>query len=458
METFIQTINPSTASPLEKFECIRDVELKSKLQAGHYAFQQWSQTPLSTRLALFSRLGEVLLSQKEVLARWVSLEMGKPYPEAIGEVEKCAKTCQYFAVQGATGLQDQQVQTEAYQSYVRFAPLGLILGIMPWNFPLWQVFRAAIPAVLVGNGFILKHAPQVSRCSLEIEKVFHLAGFPEGIFQSIIAPVEATESILSDSRVQGVTLTGSTRAGQAVAALAGKYLKKSVLELGGSDPFIVLSDANLQEAVRVGVRSRFQNCGQTCIAAKRFILEKSIASQFIEGFVSQVRNLKVGDPFESGVQIGPMARLDLRDQLADQVSRAIQAGAKVLCGGQPLNRQGYFYEPTVLQVVPGESPAWREELFGPVAVVTVAQDREHALELANDSDYGLGCSLWTQDLNQARDLIPRVQAGSVFINGMTVSDPRMPFGGIRQSGYGRELSHYGLHEFANIQGITIHRL
>ena len=458
MESFIQTINPSTASPLERFEYHSDRQLQAKLRSAHHAYVEWSQTPLSTRLSLFTQLGQVLLAQREALARWISLEMGKPYSEALGEVDKCSKTCQYFADHGAASLQDQIVKTEAYQSYVRFAPLGLVLGIMPWNFPLWQVFRAAVPALLVGNGFILKHAPQVSRCSLEIQKVFVQAGFPEGLFQSVIAPIDATESILADPRVQGVTLTGSTRAGQSVAALAGKYLKKSVLELGGSDPFMVLSDAHLQQAVGVGVRARFQNCGQTCIAAKRFILEKSIAGSFLEAFVSGVRALRVGDPFDSGVQVGPMARLDLRDQLADQVSRAIQAGAELLCGGHILDREGYFYAPTVLKVLPGDHPAWREELFGPVAVVTLAEDVDHAVELANDSVYGLGCSVWTQNLDQARGLIPRLQTGNVFINAMTTSDPRMPFGGVKQSGYGRELSHFGLHEFANIQGVSIQQL
>ena len=458
MKMMIQTVNPATGSPLETFEYHSEAELKAKLQVSGQAFQAWSQTPLSNRLARFSALAEILKAKREALGRWISLEMGKPYSEALGEVDKCAKTALYLAKEGFVGIQDQQVLTEAFQSYVRFAPLGVIFGVMPWNFPLWQVFRAALPAILVGNGFILKHAPQVSRCSLEIEKVFQEAGFPPGVFQSVLAPVEATELFLSDPRVQGVTLTGSTRAGQSVAALAGKHLKKSVLELGGSDPFIVLSDAYLKESVSVAVRARFQNCGQTCIAAKRFILEKSIASAFTEQFVAQVRNLKVGDPFDAGVQVGPMAREDLRDQLADQVHRARQAGAKLLCGGEVLKQKGFFYAPTVLEVVPGDHAAWREELFGPVAVVSVAENPDEAVRLANDSSFGLGCSLWTQDLEKAQTLIPRIQAGSIFVNSMTVSDPRLPFGGTKQSGYGRELSHFGLHEFANIQGVSIQRI
>jgi succinate-semialdehyde dehydrogenase/glutarate-semialdehyde dehydrogenase len=390
--------------------------------------------------------------------RWASLlteEMGKPIVEAEAEIEKCAWNCDFFADSAPKFLADEHVDTGVEASYVAFQPLGVVLAIMPWNFPFWQVLRFAAPALMAGNGAVLKHASNVPRCALAIQEVLETAGLPKGLFRTVLVPGSATEQLIGDPRIAAVTLTGSSEVGQRVASAAGKALKKQVLELGGSDPFIVLADADLQAAARVAVRARNQNNGQSCIAAKRFIVEESVADEFTSLFAEAVGALQVGDPMQRSTNVGPLARGDLREALDRQVSGSLSAGAKALVGGHSMNGKGYFYEPTVLDGVKDTMPAFREETFGPVAAVIRARDADAAVQLANDTEYGLGANVWSRDVARARQLARHIEAGSVFINGMVASDPRLPFGGIKHSGYGRELGVYGIREFTNIQTIIV---
>jgi succinate-semialdehyde dehydrogenase/glutarate-semialdehyde dehydrogenase len=396
-----------------------------------------------------------LREKKSELAKVITSEMGKPITEAEAEIEKCAWNCETYAEIGPDLLANRPAPSAASESYVQFLPLGPILAVMPWNFPFWQVFRFAAPSLVAGNTAILKHASNVPGCSLSIAQTFREAGFPDGVFQSILVPGSAASRLISDRRIAAVTLTGSNLAGTQVAASAGAAIKKTVLELGGSDPFIILDDAELDAAVAAGVKSRYQNTGQSCIAAKRFIVVEKVFSSFAERFVATVAGLKTGQPMERETQIGPLARKDLREGIEKQVAESTVLGAEILIGGQRLPGKGFFYAPTVLTGVTPSVPAGCEEVFGPVAALMRVRDEQEAIAVANNSPFGLGSSVWTRDLDKARKLACEIEAGQVFINGMVASDPRLPFGGIKESGYGRELSEFGIREFVNIQTVWI---
>jgi len=451
----IQSINPATEEVLKTFEPFSEAQIEQALSETRQAFLGWRNTSFAERSVLFHRLASYLREHKEELGRLATLEMGKPLAEAVAEAEKCALNCDFYADNAEKFLADEPVTTNATSSYVEYRPLGVVLALMPWNYPFWQVFRFAAPALMAGNTAILKHASNVSMCALEIERVFQECGFPRGIFRTVLVPGAETGRLIADKRIAAVTLTGSDIAGVAVASASGRALKKNVLELGGSDAFIVLEDADLDAAAQVAARARFQNTGQSCIAAKRFIVVESVAASFEKKFVEATRQLKVGDPFNSATQIGPMARGDLREKLAKQVAETVKMGGRVLLGGKPLEGKGYFYEPTIISDVTTEMPLFRQETFGPAAAVIHARDTEHAIELANDSDFGLGGNLWTRDIERARALARQIESGAVFINSMTASDPRLPFGGIKRSGYGRELAAFGIREFVNIQTVWI---
>ncbi len=419
------------------------------------AFPLWRDTPVSDRSTVLSAIAARLRSERQSLADLMTAEMGKPIAQAFSEVDKCATTCEHYAEHGARYLAPEPVQTEASRSLVRCDPLGVILAIMPWNFPLWQVFRAAAPALMAGNVVVLKHASNVSGCALAIEALFTGAGAPPGIFATLLIDAGRAQALIADLRIAAVTITGSEAAGKSVAARAGQALKKCVLELGGSDPFIVLADADLDAAARHAAEARLINNGQSCIAAKRFIVESGIADRFEAAFTQHMKDTRVGDPREPGTQLGPLARADLRDDLHDQVHRTLAAGAHLATGGHALDRRGFFYAPTVITSVEPGMAAFDEETFGPVAAVTRARDADHAIALANGSRYGLGASLWTGDLDRAGRLAERLEVGSVFVNGIVRSDPRLPFGGIKHSGHGRELGQAGIREFVNLKTVWI---
>ncbi len=451
----IQSINPATEEVLETFEQYSQAQINDALQQARHAFLQWRETSFAERSAYLHRVASHLREHKAELARAATLEMGKPIAEAEAEVEKCAWNCDFYADQAEHFLADEHVTSNATESYVSFQPLGVVLALMPWNFPYWQVFRFAAPALMAGNTAVLKHASNVSRCALDIERIFLESGLPAGVFKTVLVPGSETRTLIEDPRIAAVTLTGSDAAGVAVASTSGSVLKKNVLELGGSDAFIVLADADLAAAAQTAARARFQNTGQSCIAAKRFIVVEDVAHEFEQKFVEATAKLHVGDPLDRATQVGPMARGDLRDALHQQVRASIAMGAHVLLGGKPRDGKGYYYEPTIITDVTPDMPIFNEETFGPVAAVIHARDTEHALELANNSDFGLGGNLWTTNIDQARKLARRIESGGVYINGMTASDPRLPFGGIKRSGYGRELSSFGIREFVNIQTIWI---
>lgn len=451
----IQSINPATEEVLETFEQYSQAQINDTLQQARHAFLQWRETSFAERSVYLHRVASSLREHKTELARTATLEMGKPIVEAEAEVEKCALNCDFYADQAEHFLADEHVTSNATESYVSFQPLGVVLALMPWNFPYWQVFRFAAPALMAGNTAVLKHASNVSRCALDIERIFQECGLPAGVFKTVLVPGSETSALIEDPRIVAVTLTGSDAAGVAVASTSGSVLKKNVLELGGSDAFIVLADADLAAAAQTAARARFQNTGQSCIAAKRFIVVESVADAFEQKFVEATAQLHMGDPLDRATQVGPMARGDLRDALHQQVRASIAMGAHVLLGGKPRDGKGYYYEPTIITNVTPDMPIFNEETFGPVAAVIHARDAEHALELANTSDFGLGGNLWTSSIDQARKLARRIESGAVFINGMTASDPRLPFGGIKRSGYGRELSSFGIREFVNIQTIWI---
>ena len=451
----IQSINPATEEVLNTFQPYNDAQIDSALSEARAAFLKWRDTSFAERSELFHKLANYLRDRKEHLGRLATLEMGKPISEAIAEIEKCAWNCDFYADNAEKFLADEPVATSATNSYVEFQPLGVVLALMPWNYPFWQVFRFAAPALMAGNTAVLKHASNVSMCALEMEHIFKACSFPQGIFRTVLVPGAETGRLIADKRIAAVTLTGSDVAGVSVAAASGQALKKNVLELGGSDAFIVLEDADLDAAAQMAARARFQNTGQSCIAAKRFIVVESVAAAFEDKFVAATAQLKMGDPMSGDTQIGPVARGDLRDALDKQVAASVKMGARVLLGGKPASGKGYFYEPTILSNVTPDMPVFREETFGPAAAVISARDADHAVELANDSDFGLGGNLWTRDIERGRAIARHLESGGVFINGMTASDPRLPFGGIKRSGYGRELSSFGIREFVNIQTIWI---
>jgi acyl-CoA reductase-like NAD-dependent aldehyde dehydrogenase len=454
-DRLIESVNPANQEVLARFEPATASQIEQGLDDAQRTFRRWRSTSFRQRAELMQRAAGYLRQEQARLAGLITAEMGKPLAEAEGEIEKCAWNCEFYAANAERFLADEPQGSSATESYVEFPPLGVVLAIMPWNFPFWQVFRFAAPALMAGNTAILKHASNVPQCALAIEDVFRAAGFPAGAFRSLLIGGTAATRLIDDRRIVAVTLTGSDAAGRTVGAAAGRAVKKTVLELGGSDPFIVLEDADLPAAVEMAVRARYQNTGQSCIAAKRFIVVEGIFKQFEERFVDAVRALRVGDPMDRATQIGPLARDDLRDTLEQQVRKSVEEGARVLTGGARRAGRGYFFEPTVLTDVRSDMPASCEEVFGPVAALISVPDVAHAIAAANDSPYGLGANLWTRDIARARQLARDIEAGQVFINGMVTSDPRLPFGGVKASGYGRELSTYGIREFVNIQTVWI---
>jgi succinate-semialdehyde dehydrogenase/glutarate-semialdehyde dehydrogenase len=449
------SINPATGKVMKEFEFHSDQEVERRLQRAVEAFAGGRRAPPAARAPLMTRAGLILESEKRELARLMTLEMGKPLRAAVQEVEKCALACDYYARNAARFLADEAASSSATRSFVRYEPLGPVLAVMPWNFPFWQVFRFAAPGLMAGNAALLKHASNVPQCALAIEDLFRRAGFAEGVFQALLVGSERVARLIEDPRVMAVTLTGSVGAGAGVAGAAGRQIKKTVLELGGSDPFIVMPSADLEEAVAAAVQARTINNGQSCIAAKRFILHERIAQEFERRFVERMASLKVGDPMDEATDIGPLATGEVLETLEEQVNRTVGMGARVLLGGRRLAGPGSFFEPTVLTAIPPGSPAQREELFGPVASLFRAGGMEEAIRIANDTRFGLGASAWTRDARECELFIGQIEAGLAFVNSLVASDPRLPFGGVRQSGYGRELGPHGLREFVNIKTVLI---
>jgi succinate-semialdehyde dehydrogenase/glutarate-semialdehyde dehydrogenase len=450
-----RSVNPATEQLVREYPAHDAGQVESLLDQAGAAFGPWRSLGIAGRAPFISRVGQVLRSRRAELARLMTEEMGKPIGAAEAEVDKCAGCCDFFARFANEFLADEAIGSDATRSYVRYDPLGAVLAIMPWNFPLWQVVRFAAPALMAGNVGLLKHAPNVPGCALAIESAFREAACPPGVFTALMIDTPAVEAVIGHPVVRAVTLTGSERAGMAVAQQAGKALKKTVLELGGSDPFIVLKDAGVESVAKAAADARCINAGQSCIAAKRFIVERPIAGAFEKAFAAALASLTIGDPADRATQVGPLARQDLLDNLADQVHRSIAAGARLVVGGQRLPRQGYFYPPTLLADVHAGMAAFDEETFGPVAALVVAEDAQDAVRLANASKYGLGASLWTRDTSLAERLAGQIDAGCIFINGPVKSDSRLPFGGVKHSGYGRELSEAGIREFVNIKTVWV---
>ncbi|MFI5135721.1 MAG: NAD-dependent succinate-semialdehyde dehydrogenase [Chitinophagales bacterium] len=451
MKTF-KSINPFDQSTIAEHELMSDEQIDDVLAKADLAFLHWRKFSFSQRGNLFHQLAKVLRNRKEEFAKLMTLEMGKAIRESRAEIEKCANTCDYYADHAEEFMHDEIISSEAKKSLVACEPAGDVFAIMPWNFPFWQVVRAAAPTLMAGNVMLLKHAPNVCGCSKAIENAFLEAGFPAGVFQSLIADVDVTEKIISHVIIQGVTLTGSEIAGSSVASLAGRHIKKSVLELGGSDPLIILDDADLDKAVKVGLQSRMQNAGQSCIAAKRFIIHEKVKDEFIHKLIEGVKKLKQGNPLDENITTGPMARLDLAEKLEKQKNDSVYDGAVIVEGG---SRDGCNFQPSLLDYVRPGMPAFNEELFGPVASIISAKDEDDAIFLANTNRYGLGAAVWTKDLERGERIAREINSGSVFINSLVKSDPRFPFGGVKKSGYGRELSKYGMHEFVNVKTIFI---
>ncbi len=451
----IASINPSTEQLLKTFELLTDSHIEEKLEGAAAAFREYRKVPFAERSRMMLKAAEILENERESHARLMTTEMGKTLRSAVDEAMKCAWACRYYAENAERFLADEVVETGVKQSYIRYQPLGPILAVMPWNFPFWQVVRFAAPALMAGNVGLLKHASNVPQCALRLEEIFARAGFPAGVFQTLLVSSRQVDAILGDPRIVAATLTGSEQAGIEVGTGAAKRIKKVVLELGGSDPFIVLPSANLEEAVVTGVKARIINNGQSCIAAKRFIIAQPIAGEFEKKFVRAMEALKIGDPFDESTELGPLATPQGVEELDREVQKTVAAGARLLTGGKRLERPGNFYAPTVLTNIPKNSPAYREELFGPVASLFCARNAEDAIRIANESRFGLGASAWTNDPREREQLINELEAGMVFINRMVASDPRLPFGGVKQSGYGRELGHFGIREFTNIKTVSI---
>src|SRR6202790_265779 len=451
----IATTNPTTGEVVKSFEPLTSAQIEQKLQLATSAFRSHRRTSFADRAAKMMRAAEILEKEKDECAHLMTLEMGKPLKAAVAEALKCATGCRYYAENAEKFLTDEIVETGAKRSFIRYLPIGPILAIMPWNFPFWQVFRFVAPALMAGNVGLLKHASNVPQCALKIEEIIRRAGFAEGVFQTLLIGSGPVDAILNDSRVVAATLTGSEQAGIQVGIAAAKRIKKVVLELGGSDPFIVMPSANLEAAVATAVEARVLNNGQSCIAAKRFIVAAPIADEFERKFVDRMKNLRVGDPFDEKTELGPLATADGVKSLDADVQKTIKAGAKLLTGGHPRKLPANYYAPTVLTNIPKESPAYREEFFGPVASLFRVKDIDEAIRLANDSRFGLGASAWTNDDRERERFINELESGMVFINKMVASDPRIPFGGIKQSGHGRELSANGIREFMNIKTVSI---
>ncbi|HMG69731.1 MAG TPA: NAD-dependent succinate-semialdehyde dehydrogenase [Gemmatimonadaceae bacterium] len=451
----IATINPATETTVRTFEPYSAARVSESLDKAVGAYRQHRRTSFVDRASRMRKAASILIAESRALGQLMTVEMGKPIQAAIAEAEKCATACRYYADFAERFLADRPVQMEGGRSWVAFQPLGVVLAIMPWNFPFWQVFRFAAPSLMAGNVGILKHASNVPQCALAIEDIFRRAGFGDGVFQTLLIGSEMVEGIIADHRVAAVTLTGSEGAGRSVASAAGKNLKKAVIELGGSDPFVVMPSADLDNAVSTAVTARMINNGQSCIAAKRFIIHEKIYDDFLKKFVAGVSALRIGDPMDEKTEVGPQATAAIRDQLDQQVKASIAAGARVLTGGKKLDRAGYFYAPTVLADIPPDAPAAREELFGPVASVFKAKDLADAIRIANGTTFGLGASAWTRDAAEQNQLIAEIESGLLFINGMVVSDARLPFGGVKNSGFGRELGEFGIHEFVNIKSVRV---
>ncbi len=451
----IASINPATGELVKSFRALTAAEVEQKLQLAVTTFEAERNTPFPERARRMNCAAEILERDKEKFAHLMTLEMGKPYKAAISEAVKCATGCRYYAQNAERFLADEIIDTGAQKSFVRYRPIGPILAVMPWNFPFWQVIRFAAPALMAGNVGLLKHASNVPQCAIALETLFLEAGFPEGAFQTLLIGAEQVDAILNDPRVKAATLTGSEQAGIQVGVAAAKRIKKVVLELGGSDPFIVMPSADLDAAVATAVEARVINNGQSCIAAKRFIVAESIAAEFEKKFVARMEGLRVGDPFEEKTELGPLATADAVTSLDADVQKTVEAGARILTGGHPLKRTGNYYAPTVLTNIPKNSPAYREELFGPVASLFRVKDIDEAIRLANDSRFGLGASAWTKDDRERERFINELESGMVFINKMVASDPRIPFGGVKHSGHGRELSANGIREFMNIKTVSI---
>lgn len=451
----IATINPATGETLKTFEAFSAQRVEACLEKTAAAARSHRRQSFADRTRWMIRAAEILEQEKRRLGELMTIEMGKPISAAIAEAEKCASACRYYSGNAQRFLADQPVQTEGGDSWVAFQPIGAVLAIMPWNFPFWQVFRFAAPALMAGNVGLLKHSSNVPQCALAIEDVFRRAGFGDGVFQTLLVGSEVVERIIADPRIAAVTLTGSEGAGRSVAASAGKHLKKSVVELGGSDPFVVMPSADLESAVSTAVTARMINNGQSCIAAKRFIVHASVYDSFVQQFVAKVGAIRVGDPMDEQTQLGPLATATIRDELHAQVRASVSNGAKLLTGGKPLERKGFFYAPTVLVDIPSGSPAAEEELFGPVASVFRVNDLDDAIRLANGTRFGLGASAWTEDLSERQRFVDEIESGLLFINGMVASDQRLPFGGVKSSGFGRELGEFGIREFVNIKTVKI---
>ena len=451
----IASTNPATGEKLKEFSAFSGAEIEKRLKRADHAFQQHRRESFPKRAQLLVSVATLLEREKKDLARMMTLEMGKLFRTSVEEIEKCARGCRYYAENAERFLEDEAAQTNARRSYVHYEPMGPILAIMPWNFPFWQVFRFAAPALMAGNVGILKHAANVPQCALAIEQLFCRAGFDEGVFQTLLIEADQVEKLIVDPRIKAVTLTGSEKAGSAVGSAAAREIKKTVLELGGSDPFIVMPSADFGLAVSTAVKARTINTGQSCIAAKRFFIADKIYNNFLEKFVEQMRTLKVGDPFDETTQIGPLATEQILNGVHEQVQKSMAAGAKLLTGGNRIAGPGFFYEPTVLAGVPRESPAYREEVFGPVAAVFRVRDPEEAIEMANDSRFGLAASVWTNEPVEQELFASELESGMVFINTMSASDPRLPFGGVKRSGVGRELGAHGIREFMNAKTIWV---
>ncbi len=451
----IRSVNPATGEQIERFTEFTPKELDGRLERAIETFAKWRRTSFRERADLLRSAGNLLRAKKRPYGEIMAREMGKPIREGMAETEKCGWVCDYYAENGPQFLADSEVDTEFTRSFVRYEPLGPVLAVMPWNFPFWQVFRFAAPALMAGNVALLKHASNVPRCSLTIQEVFEESGFPKGAFQSLLVGSDKVSALVRDARIRAVTLTGSDRAGASVAEVAGASTKKTVLELGGSDPFIVLRDADVEEAARVAAEARCINSGQSCIAAKRFVVEEAVFENFLERFRREMERRRVGDPLDEGTEIGPQARADLLDDLDRQVRGSIAQGATLELGGKRLDGPGFFYPPTILANVRNGMPAYEEEVFGPVAALARAENEREAVRLANDTRYGLGASIWTQDVDRGLRVAAEIEVGSVFVNRLVKSDPRLPFGGTKASGYGRELGPFGIREFVNVKTVVV---